>query len=383
MGRAPAFLNSMNFLKRTALVLSLMSGACIACAQGFVWDIGFGLRFDNREYAGMDGVPSETVFGARLMPQAGLEWADADKLSAPSHRLMIGGDVMATLGARVTWCKPLFYYRYDSRILKIYAGLFPHGVLSHQYPYAFYSDKVRWYDRTLEGVLFQVRLYGNSSLEAGIDWDSFKSGAQREKFMLFSSGKFDIYSHEDFCKWGIYGGYYATVYHHAGSEVVTGVMDNILVNPYLAGYWRSGSGKWNISARAGWLQAMQRDRKFGDGYLYPGGFYSEIEASWKWFGIRNTLYIGEDIMPYYDAADETGAVYGGGLYFGDMFYHTLDGVYNRLEAYWEARLGHDACLRLSTIHHYDGRKWGWQQLLTIMVKFDNNTKFVKKKKTNL
>lgn len=375
---------NMNFIKRTVTILILsLCGLAPVAAQKFVWDVDFGLRFDNREYSGMQYVESNTIFGARLMPQIGLEWNN-DSLLAPRHRLMIGVDLSAEFGDDRLDVGPVFYYNYDSRQLDIYAGAFPRESMKGNYSRAFFSDEVLWRDRTLEGFLIRYNGLRNDRnfVEVGIDWDSQKSGKRREKFMMFSAGNLRMPLHTGEWQFDIDLGYETTVYHHAASEEVTGVMDNILAYPYLGAELRSAPHDTRIYLRAGWLQAAQRDRKHGDGFKYPGGLQIELGARWRSLGINNTLYSGGDIMPFYDLADESGTFYGSGLYSGELFYHTSDGLYNRLEAYWEKQLGPAVSFRLSTVHHYDGDKWGWQQMLTLSVKFDNATYFGKSRKTD-
>jgi hypothetical protein len=43
------------------------------------------------------------------------------------------------------------------------------------------------------------------------------------------------------------------------------------------------------------------------------------------------------------------------------------GFYNRLELYWEPKLKDGLTLRISSVHHYDGAHWGWQQVVALRV----------------
>ncbi len=80
----------------------------------------------------------------------------------------------------------------------------------------------------------------------------------------------------------------------------------------------------------------------------------------KWnFGIFNTLYAGKDLMPYYMA--DPSLDYGPGLYWGAPWYRTRHNIYDRLEIYWQPVHTEIMKLRVASVHHYDGRKWGWQQ----------------------
>ena len=76
-------------------------------------------------------------------------------------------------------------------------------------------------------------------------------------------------------------------------------------------------------------------------YVFPCGGEMDVDIR-KWnVGISNSLFYGNDMMPYYNSKDSSGYKYGNMLYMGDPFYRVHDngstapGFYDRLEAYYE------------------------------------------------
>ena len=375
----------MDNLRKKLLLLAVVACSCMAAsAQDFLWKVDFDFRFDNREYTGMEFGRSKTIFGTRFSPEIGLGWGTLHYRGRP-HKLMAGVELTADFGtSKIDSYEPILYYNYTSpRVFDLYAGSFPRSALKGDYSTAFFSDEVKFYHKLIQGYYMRYGGDGPSYVEMAIDWNSKLMGRSREKFMMISSGRFDFDRLNLRTRPFLYAGYDFMMYHYAASEVVSGVMDNILIYPHVGLEWtfyREGYpiiiGRYNpnfpeLSLKAGWLFSMQRDRNGEGGFVNGGGFQCEAKFRWKGFGLSETLYLGGDIMTYYDAADPSGVQYGDGLYFGDTFYRTNTGIYNRLELFWERYIGSGVNLKVSSVHHYDGAKWGWQQVLTIGVRLDS------------
>jgi len=155
------------------------------------------------------------------------------------------------------------------------------------------------------------------------------------------------------------------------------VVDNVLVEPFVGvDFTRIVPCMQELSLRAGWINAFQNDRKYVGDYVTPGGVQIEAHVQ-KWnFGIHNTFYVGDNLMPYYVAPFDN-LDYGPGLYWGEPFYRT-DNIYDRLEIYWQPVRTSLMNLRVSSVHHYDGHKWGWQQKIIFTVNLGQNRIFNKK-----
>ena len=200
------------------------------------------------------------------------------------------------------------------------------------------------------------------------------------KFLLFSAGRLGLGARQMF-----FVGYNLTMYHHAGWDsseepdptVGDGVVDNVLVEPFVGvDFTRIVPCMQELSLRAGWINGFQNDRKYVGEYVTPHGFQLEIKAQkWK-FGIFNTLYAGKNLMPYY-MTDNPSLDYGPGLYWGEPWYRT-NRIYDRHELYWQPLCNETMKLRVASVHHYDGHKWGWQQKVLFTVNLGQHRVFKKK-----
>ena len=120
---------------------------------------------------------------------------------------------------------------------------------------------------------------------------------------------------------------------------------------------------------------MQHDREFVGHYVFPGGGELDLGVR-KWnVGVRNSMFYGTDMMPYYNSVDKAGDKYGTRLYFGDPFYRVHDefaegpGLYDRLDIFYEPHVGRYMSVRIAARFHFNGFSYsGCQQF--VVVKFD-------------
>ena len=160
------------------------------------------------------------------------------------------------------------------------------------------------------------------------------------------------------------------LHHHAQSDTARGVVDNGLLNVYLGIDLSSLFMLTEFSFQASWLQGYQNDRYHIGEPVMPGGYELTLTMQRNHVGLVDTFYKGQDLMPYWNMPyeDANGAVYGSNLYSGDPFYRVgKSGYYNRLELYWEPKLNNGVSLRFSSVHHFDGVHWGWQQIIALRV----------------
>lgn len=353
----------------------------------FAYDVDFEMRFDNREYYRSAFSPSMTIFAARLTPSVGLYIYQNKDMS---HRLMAGIDVMKDFGASPVskllsggadisetsksqnntdlFREMTLYYNLDAYTgkvgLQLYAGIFPRRAVQGEYSDVFFSDSLMFYDNNIEGILLRIRNPKNY-WEVGCDWMGQFGQVRKEKFMIFSYGQSNI---TPFFKVG----YSAYMYHFAGSQKARGVVDNILLNPFVKLDFSDRLDFQEFSARLGWLQAMQHDRVFVGHYVFPGGGELDLGVK-KWnVAVRNHLFCGTDMMPYYNSADAGGDKYGTRLYFGDPFYRMHDdgasgvGVYDRLEFFYEPQVGPYLKIGVGARFHFHGARYsGCQQVVSL------------------
>ena len=210
----------MKRIARIAAVSAVLMGLALprAVAQELVWGAYFDFFFDNREYKSELNWP-QSLFGARIAPELGVSWDGR-------HSIMLGYSMLANFGAKPfeTDNEIFGYYQYDSPKFKAYAGVIPRYKEIGDYPSAFLSDSVRYFDPNLTGLLLQYQ-GGRGYVEFGCDWNSMITNEKREKFLLFSAGRI---------RYGLfYAGYHLTMYHHAGTYLEDGVVDNVLIHPHV------------------------------------------------------------------------------------------------------------------------------------------------------
>ncbi|MDR2584669.1 MAG: hypothetical protein LBC84_00360 [Prevotellaceae bacterium] len=320
-----------------------------------LWSTSLDFFFDNREYNSVFN-KSQTFFGQRIAPEVGVGFDDL-------HSVMVGAFFLSNYGARpaLSVHDYIAYYRYQDQRFNCFAGLIPRSKSFVKYSSAFVNDSLYYYDPNISGLLLQYR--GNHGyIELGVDWHSMYSKIDREKFLLFMGSQIWFHS--------FYAGMHANIYHFSHSRIHDGVVDNMLIYPHIGIDLSSASHFELFDIRAGWMQAFQNDRKYVGKYVFPKGLQFEIQLE-KWrFGINNTFYTGQNLMPHW-IAPVPDLDYGAGLYWGDPFYRT-DSIYDRLEIYWQPHIGDRLSLRISTVHHYDGSCWSWQQKVRFLVNLGRN-----------
>lgn len=359
----------------------------------FAYDVDFEMRFDNREYYRSSFSRSMTIFGARLTPSFGIAVNKGDN----THKVMMGIDVMKDFGAspvpshiagsgseetalaqnnlKLFRELTLFYnlkaHTSESSV-EVYAGIFPRNRMEGFYSDAFFSDSLKYYDNNLEGLLVKIRRSA-SYFEVGCDWAGQYGNARRERFMVFSAGEMKPLPYITF-------GYSAYMYHFASSSQVKGVVDNVLINPYINLDLASVVPAQRLMIGLGWLQSAQHDRVNVGRYIFPGGGELRAEVK-KWdLGLRNDLFYGADMMPYYNSPDAGGYKYGNRLYPGDPFFRVHDdgtsgpGIYDRLEMYYEPRVCGFLDLRISAIFHFNKGYSGCRQMVSLHFDLQNINK---------
>ena len=333
----------------------------------YSYGLTFETGFDNREYRPVSPSPSQTIFGARVVPSVGVILQS----NGLKHSATVGADVLRefgqssgenTEGYRLKAVQ--FYYgmkgQFGKTVFTMTTGIFPKG-FGKEYPSSFVSDSLRFYDRNYEGLLMTFSR-PESYFEIGCDWIGMYERSSRERFMIFSQGEAKV-------KGLMTVGYYATMFHYACSQEVAGVVDNILLNPWVGFDVSEKVPLTKAIFKIGWLQAAQNDRRNIGRFTFPGGAQVNVELT-KWnFGLKNEFFYGRDLMPYYDKTDEAGNKYGSSLYYGDPFYHSVQGghgLYDRAEIFYEPGIADFLRLRISLIAHFGKEYMGWQQCFSLI-----------------
>lgn len=357
----------------------------------FVYDAYFRYCFDNREF-GQSGnlfMNSETIHFARLAPSVGLSVYSG---AGVTHSLMVGADILRDMGKGSEYDHEFtLWYGLGVKGDKVgftgRAGMFPRRFsvfgsdpvpARDRVPSVFVSDKIRVYDSNMEGIL--LTLYSpRAYVEAGLDWMGMLGSMRRERFQIFTYGRFLLGEGFDL-------GWTATLYHYANTLEFRGVVDNVLLSPFVS--WTYTSGDLGYDAKLSWIQGFHQDRIKATGLESAPGVLLSQSLGWKKVSFLGDVYYGAGQMPYYDGYDAGGNMYGSDLYFGCPFYKIAGssedrespGFYGRAELYWNPIVMDIAAVRLGAVAHFNGSGFcGWQQKLGVV--FDLDGRWNKKHRT--
>ena len=345
----------------------------------FVYDVNFNYAFVNNEFDASDGlfVPSGTVAAARVSPYAGLE---INRGVYGTHRLMAGIDVMKNFGENPTSFgaendpslenKALFreitlWYQYARKFGKTgfmaAAGVFPRHLCGGKYTTAVFSDGVRFFDNNAEGLMLKWNR-PRSNYEVILDWNGLYGTDRREQFNILSYG-------ECYLTGRLYLGWQGMFHHYANSVNAGGVVDDHLLNPFVAYDFTGTVPVEVLTLSAGAYLGYQRDRRISNSLKTPfGGSIVADVRNWR-VGLRNELYYGHDLMPFFNDTDNAGIMYGTNLYMrsGSWKVSTdgAPGIYDNAELYWKPVISEFVYIKISAIAHFQPGFVGWQQLLIL------------------
>ncbi len=358
---------------RRLITMILALALCLdVAAQSNIWDYDadFEYYFDNREfdYRHTNYTTSMTINAARLTPWVGVRIPQKNFVT---HSLRLGVDLRRNMGEQLDAASTigdlLFYYNVDARLrrgrISGTFGLYPRKMSEGEYSYAFMSDSLRFFDNNLEGMLIKwrsSRLYA----EIGCDWMGMYGQNRRERFKIFSAGSWKLQD-------GLSAGWAAVMYHYAGAVGQPGVVDNHLLNPYIRYDFSNSTWLDELSLKFGGLLSYQWDRLEDEGCL-PMGAEIEFNMLYRKLGLRNTLFVGDDLMPYYNRV-RYGKKYGSELYSGSPFYSGGRG-YDRLEFFWAPQISAWLRLDVSLVFHFTDEMQpfsGWQQKVSLIFDLDS------------
>lgn len=327
--------------------------------------VDYDMLFDNTEFSSA-GFPSETTFAGKLNLSADLEWDEY-------NHMVIGAELMNNFGEQIgnkffAKASPIIHYRFQKQQVCLAAGIF-NADLMHMdsYSHAFFNETQR-YHYGISGVLAQYNSTdGESFAEFICNWEGQYSSTTREKFRILMAGR----RYYDNFYWGAN----FSMFHFAGQpeKPHKTVVDNIILNPRL-GYRLDGmlDGMLDFDIHAGAILTAQRDRGYGNEWITPSMGEVGFDLDYKWFSLKSTLYIGDDLNPFYNGnitEDGIEVEYGEELYSNDHFFRGHRGYYNRSALTFE-RVCFDDSVRVKAevATHYNGEHMGSQYLLSVIVK---------------
>lgn len=341
-------------------------------AVKFGYDVDFHYFFDVRRFGSSSDLfmLSEVLNVARLTPTVNLSFSQNRNIT---HRLVTGIDVIKDLGENpivstyysddedrlslmnaYLFKELLIYYNLkaasDRHSAELYAGIFPRTLRSGYYSLAMFSDADMLYNPNIEGFMLK---YENRKLlaEAGIDCLGYKALDRRLAYMAFTSGLYKP------LKWASIGwdGTYTSV---GSSYLIISGAQSLLFNPYIkleAGHLLKMQ---DLSLKAGGMISYQHYSNVVEESRMPMGV-EVISNIRHWnFGIENTFFYGDNMMPFRNSSFMDGgwtSTNASTLYKGERFYFTRRGyaaIYDRLELYFQPNISRGLDLRLSAVGHF-------------------------------
>lgn len=284
----------------------------------FLYSLDAAFWFDNREYK-EPWQFAQTLFAVRLSPEIGMGFSDKKD---GIHRLMAGVQYIQPMGGN---CKdlrfhPTVYYRYQRKGLTVNFGAIPYKYFIRQLPDFMRYDMIVYERPNIQGALVQYQSR-HGYVEAMLDWRGMKRADQREMFRATVDGE---YSYQGFFRYFVGG--VAQMNHKAKYEsfvFLEGTGDDVYISPNIGVDFSAPTPLDVLSIKASYIFGYQRLRRFGI-YNIPQGVVLECMVNWRWLGLKNTFYYGDNLMPFY-------CIYGTDLNQGDPFYQS--GIYNRTDLY--------------------------------------------------
>lgn len=268
------------------------------------WRIDLYNFFDNTEFGRSVFKIPQTMAGVVVSPEGGVVWDSVNKVNIGVSLLHEYGSPKA-IGSFF----PTAYYESNRGPVRFIMGAFPRSRTLEDYPRLFFQDSISYYRPNINGLFTEYRK-GDDYINVWLDWTGRQSKTVNEQFFIGFSGKY---------KTGIfYFQHYGAMFHYAGKEnpvVEEPLHDNLL---FLTSLGVDLGGKTffdKLEANAGWAVRFERSRADNSGWLTSNGFLMETRAEYRWLGVFNTFFKGDNMMHYYPEL-------GNKLYWGDPAYRS-------------------------------------------------------------
>jgi hypothetical protein len=318
----------------------------------FLYNVDFSTYFDNREYRSPYQIP-QTIFSFRLSPEIGIGLTDKfggkHKLIAGVHYTQpIGGDWNNVRFA------PTAYYRFKIKGFSVALGAVPFKERLEIMPDYLMYDSIAYTHPNIQGALLSY-VSRHGLVEFMCDWRGSQTPARREMFRLLLNGRYHY-------KWFNIGGY-GQINHKAGfasPAPYEGVCDDIYINPQVGFDVSAYLPMDSLAVRVGYILGIQNHRSV-ESYKKPQGLMLELYANWRFIGLKNTFYYGENLMPFYSE-------FGADLNQGDPFYQS--NLYNRTDLFLYLYRNNFVNCYFSWNFHYDNVRLQHQQQLIVRFSLD-------------
>jgi len=332
---------------RKQIVLLAVSCLSLALsAQQTEWKTTLSHFFDNTEFAGSSYQRPQTMAGLRVAPELALRLDSC-------HQLTVGVDMLKEYGSApfLDEIDLTAYYLYEGKPFRFLIGSFPRKGLTDQLPKAFFQDSISYYCPNMTGMWWQFR---KQELDASLflDWTGRQTLTVHEAF--FVGGLIDYRKSLFFAKWQ------GLMFHHAGSELVRGVHENVMNHIALGLDVTTLTPLDTLTLQIGYLGGYERDRNLTADWTFRHGLLAELQAFYCSFGLKSTVYAGAGLMSDYSTRGNT-------TYWGDPFYRGT--FYSRTDVTYDIFNRKNVSLRLMLSQHISEEHVFFEQALLASITF--------------
>jgi hypothetical protein len=332
---------------RIGIIVSILLISAEAYSQEKDWRVDLFSFFDNTEFGRSAVKIPQTMAGVIVAPEAGIVWDTVNKVN-------VGVNLLHEFGSPNVIDKlyPTAYYESNRGPIRFMMGAFPRERALENYPRIFFQDSISYYRPNINGLFTEYRK-GENYINVWLDWTGRQSKTVNEQFFIGFSGRYNS---------GIfYLQHYGAMFHYAGKMnpvVDEPLHDNLLFMTSL-GIDLSGKTCFSkLETNAGWVVRLERSRADNSGWIKSNGFIMETRAEYKWIGLFNTFYSGNNMMHYYPEL-------GNKLYWGDPTYRSKSS--DRADFYISFLQSHTVNLDLTySLTFMEGRMYHEQMLKAII-----------------
>lgn len=308
---------------------------------------------NNTEFGGSDVKKSQTMAGVNVIPQVGLEW---DTI----HSVNVGLSMLHEYGSPdvIDYISPIAYYKLSQKHLTFMMGAMPRASITGAYPRILFQDSVNFFRPYINGAFLEYRNEGNY-INTWIDWAGRQSETVNEAFFIGVSGRYN--------RGMLYLQHYGYLFHYAEKLDPADRLplhENAFSLLSIGADFSDRTFFTRLEVNAGWLFSLERSRGETD-WISMNGFYSEARAEYKWFGLLNSFYAGDELMYFYDT-------FGNDLYWGDPVYRAS--THDRLEFYIKFLRTRTVDIELGYSFHFLESRVYHEQLLAVNINLNSRKK---------
>ena len=309
----------------------------------YLWNVELQYFFNNNEFAPSSYALKQTMAGTWLNTLGGISWDE-------SHAIFGGVNLLKIPGLQPTINKidVTLFYQYETSRFFFRAGAFPRKDVLN-YCNFFFRDSIQHFVPQMQGIFFQIGRDRNF-FNAWLDWTGMPTAQQRESFYFGFSGRVS--------KQVFFADFQSYINHLAGTapfhESEIGVSEQMQMMASLGLEHQTKNG-FNGLVSAGVLAGNDRIRR-EDLRHSSIGFVARANAEFWGIGTRNTIYLGNPRMEFYER-------YGNVLYWQNPFLRGSSYV----QSNWFIRLLETSFARakFSYVLHFSEGVMMHQQMLTV------------------